>query len=39
MEIAFVMDDVGTSETSASFYETTLRNIPEDTFILAAMKN
>jgi hypothetical protein len=29
-EIALMMEAVGTSETSANFYQTTQRNIPED---------
>jgi hypothetical protein len=29
-EIALMMEAVSTSETSANFYQTTRRNIPED---------
>jgi hypothetical protein len=36
--IALMMEAAITSETSVNFYETTRRNIPEDIFILAAVK-
>jgi hypothetical protein len=32
-------EDVSTSETSVNSYQTTRRNIPEDIFILAAVRN
>jgi hypothetical protein len=36
--IALMMDEVSTTETSVNFYQTTRRNIPEDIFILAAVR-
>jgi hypothetical protein len=33
-----VMEAVRTPETSFSFYKTTRRNIPEDIFVLAAVR-
>jgi hypothetical protein len=36
--IALMMEAVSISETSASFYETARRNIPEDVFLLAVVR-
>jgi hypothetical protein len=36
--IALMMEAVSTFETSVNFYQTTRRNIPEDIFILAAVR-
>jgi hypothetical protein len=33
-----MMEAVNTSETSPNFYRTTLHKIPEDSFILAAVR-
>jgi hypothetical protein len=36
--LALMMEAVNTSETSANFYESTRHKIPEDIFILAAVR-
>jgi hypothetical protein len=36
--IALMMAVVSVSETSASFYQTTRRNVPENAFILTAVR-
>jgi hypothetical protein len=36
--IVLMMEAIISSETSVNFYQTTRRNIPEDIFILAAVR-
>jgi hypothetical protein len=36
--IILMMEAISTSETNVNFYQTTRRNIPEDIFILVAVR-